>query len=198
MIDGPYPLEIPKAIAHAVRHMEDAGVANPARDARIFLARAINQPIDRLTLFLRDTLSVAQLQKFTADVQRRVNREPVSLITGRKEFYGRSFAVGPAVLTPRPETEFLIELALAEPFERVLDLGLGSGCILFTLLLEQRTPAWGLGTEVSPGALKVALRNRDAFALADKANICLGNWYDGIDDALPEGFPGFDLIVSNP
>lgn len=198
MIGDAYPADIPKALALSVQQMEDAGVANPARDARIFLARAIDQPIDRLALFMRDTLSDVQLQKFMADIQRRVDREPVSLITGRKEFYGRSFAVGPSVLTPRPETECLIELALAEPFELVLDLGLGSGCILFTLLLEQGSPAWGLGIEKSPAALRVAMDTRDAFDLAGRAVLCQGDWYSDIDDALPDGFSGFDLIVSNP
>ncbi len=198
MTGEPFSADIPSALSNAIGHMRAAGVPDPVRDARILLARAIDQPIDRLALFTQGTMSDRQARRFADDVRRRVNREPISLITGRKDFYGRSFAVGPAVLAPRPETECLIELALAERFERVLDLGTGSGCILFTLLLEQRTPAWGVGVEKCPDALMVAMENRDDFDLAVPPVLHRGDWYSGIENALPDGFPSFNLIVSNP
>ena len=180
-----------EAIRTAIADLTGAGVADPARDTRRLLAMVMGIDPARLTLHLHDSLSDKEEFAFFLHVQERCKRQPLSQIVGYREFYGRRFQVTPAVLDPRPDTEILVEAALAEPFERVLDLGTGSGCILLTLLAE--TPgAWGLGTDLSDKALDVARANRAALGLEGPAVLRQGNWWEAV-----EGGP-FDLIVSNP
>ena len=94
---------------------------------------------------------------FEAAIQKRLDRMPVAQIIGRRAFWKSDFQVSPGVLDPRPETETLIELALAEPFDKVLDLGTGSGCIIVSLLME-RPSARGVATDISVEAMRVAGR----------------------------------------
>ena len=121
----------------AISRLAAAGVPDAARDARRLLAHATGVGPDRLALILPEEIDTAKADAFEALIGRRVRREPVSHIVGVRAFYGREFLVTPDVLDPRPETETLIEVALAEPFTDVLDLGTGSGCILLTLLAER-------------------------------------------------------------
>lgn len=179
--------------AQASRQMTAAGVPEAGRDARRLLAHVLKVPAGRLTLFLPEEVAPEHQDRFNTLVQRRCAREPVSHLTGGRLFYGRDFLVTPDVLDPRPETETLIEAALALPFTRVLDLGTGSGCILLTLLAE-RESATGVGIDLSPEALTVARRNSTALGLKPRATFEAGSWYDPIKEhAAP-----FDLIVSNP
>jgi release factor glutamine methyltransferase len=137
------------------------------------------------------------LRELTA---RRIQREPMAYILGEREFWGLPFKVSPAVLVPRPDSETVIEAALAlladrdRPW-RILDLGLGSGCLLLTLLHEFRA-ARGVGLELSEAALAVARTNAAALGVGARAELLLGDWrQSGWRDRL--GDP-FDLLVSNP
>lgn len=126
--------------------------------------------------------------------ERRRGGEPVAYIVGRREFYGRDFSVSPAVLIPRPETEHLVDIALArligidEP--RVLDLGTGSGCLAITLALEC-PEARVVGIDASPDALAVATQNARELA-AGNVRFELGDWFAAVPDQC------FDVIVANP
>ncbi len=179
------------------RQLRAAGVPDPATDSRRLLAVAAGVPRDRLTLINEEVLGNEAAVAYQTAIDRRAKREPVSHISGTREFYGRQFAVGPEVLDPRPETETLIEIALREPFRTVLDLGTGSGCILLTLLAE-RPGTWGVGIEKSCAAWRVAADNRDALGLSGPAVLRVGDWYDGAETTVSTDFAGFDLIVSNP
>ncbi|MCL4134759.1 UNVERIFIED_CONTAM: hypothetical protein GTU68_043220 [Idotea baltica] len=138
-----------------------------------------------------DTVSPDQRADFDAKIAQRGAFQPVSQIIGMREFWGREFIVTPDVLDPRPDTETLIEAALALPApKRILDLGLGTGCILFTLLAQWHD-ASGVGIDISPDALAVARRNADALNVAQRADLRLGDWFENIDEK-------FDMIVSNP
>ncbi len=124
----------------------------------------------------------------------------MAYILGEREFWGLPFKVSPAVLVPRPDSETVIEAAVAlladrqRPW-RILDLGLGSGCLLLTLLREFPA-ARGVGLEVSEAALAVARANATALQVEDRAALLLGDWRQpGWRDPL--GGP-FDLLVSNP
>lgn len=137
------------------------------------------------------------LRQLTA---RRVQREPMAYILGEREFWGLPFKVSPAVLVPRPDSETVIEAALALLADRarrwrILDLGLGSGCLLLTLLREFPA-AEGVGLEASDAALNVARANAEALGVAGRARLLAGDW------RLPgwaETLDGpFDLLVSNP
>jgi release factor glutamine methyltransferase len=181
-----------QALTRAVTILRGAGIDDPARDARRLLAHVLQITPGRLTLVLPDPITEAQATAFDSLIQRRAVREPVSHLTGTRAFFGREFHVSSAVLDPRPETETLIERALATEFSRVLDLGTGSGCILLTLLAE-RPEAQGMGTDLSTDALAVAQANADRLGLRSRATWACGSWFD----AVPQDV-FFDLIVSNP
>jgi release factor glutamine methyltransferase len=131
---------------------------------------------------------------------RRIRREPMAYILGEREFWGLPFKVSPAVLVPRPDSETVIEAVLGLMPDRsrawrILDLGVGSGCLLLTLLREY-TRARGVGLEVSGEALAVAQHNAEALGVADRVRLVAGDWRQpGWTEALGGRF---DLVVSNP
>lgn len=179
-----------QAMAAAAARLRAAGVQDPARDARILLAHAARIEASRVTLIAPEDLDPDVAERFEQLVALRAVRVPVSHLLGEREFYGRRFKVSKEVLDPRPETETLIEAALAEPFERVLDLGLGSGCILVTLLAEM-PQATGLGVDLSEAACLQASANAVLHRVEARADIQQSDWFSNVTGR-------FDLIVSNP
>lgn len=179
-----------EALRRAVPVLEKAGVDDAARDARKLLAWSLGVDGAALAARIKDGLTDDQSTTFSEAIRRRANREPVSHITGVREFWGRTFYVTPDVLDPRPETELLVELALAEPFSRVLDLGTGSGAILISLLAD-RAEARGVGTDISDKAVLVAGSNAARHGVADRIVLPIADWFDDVGGQ-------FDLIVSNP
>lgn len=176
----------------AAGRLSAAGVEGAPRDVRLLLAHALGvEPVD-VILREMDAVDPVALTDFEAAVERRRQGEPVSRIRGWREFYGRRFVVTPDVLDPRPETELLVSEGIARlaPGGRVLDLGVGSGCILLSVLAE-RSDAAGVGVDVSEAALAVARRNAEALGVAGRVDLSPGSW----ESALPEGF---DLVLSNP
>jgi release factor glutamine methyltransferase len=136
-------------------------------------------------------LTESQDAQFDLLVARRALGHPVAYIVGTREFYGREFAVDPAVLIPRPETEFLVEAALARlgAAGDVVDLGTGSGAIAVTLACER--PGWNvLATDASEEALAIARAN--AARQSARISFALGRWYEAVPGAR------FDLVVANP
>ena len=163
---------------------------DPARDARVLLAHAAKVDASRVTLIAPEPLDPAIAERYDQLIALRAVRVPVSHLVGERAYYGRRFKVSGDVLDPRPETETLIEAALAEPFDKVLDLGTGSGCILITLLAE-RPDAQGIGTDLSEAACLQASQNAILHRVDGRLEIVCANWADGV------GGP-FDLLVSNP
>ncbi|HSG37822.1 MAG TPA: peptide chain release factor N(5)-glutamine methyltransferase [Paracoccaceae bacterium] len=183
-------MSVQAALVAATRRLIAADIPNAAGDVRALMAYALGIARDRLTLESSRALTPTEENRFQGYVDRRLMREPVSHILGRREFYGREFAVNADVLDPRPETEILIEAALQEQAGKILDLGTGSGCILLTLLAE--TPgAIGTGTDISQAACDVARANAISLGLARRATIQTTDWASGVEGP-------FDLIVSNP
>jgi len=170
-------------------------VDSPTIDARLLLEAAA--PVSRAEILADPHRSLAPdaADRLQAFVARRERREPVSLILGRKAFRTLMLDVRPGVLTPRPDTETLLDVVLAAyPPERaftVLDLGVGSGAILLAILAE-RPAARGLGVDVSEDALAVARDNAANLGLAGRAAFLRGDWTAGLDGA------SFDLAVANP
>lgn len=146
-----------------------------------------------------DTPTDAQSAAADALLSRRLAGEPIAYLVGAREFYGRPFEVSPAVLIPRPDTELLVELALAHmpPGQavEVLDLGTGSGCVAITLALE-RPLAQVTALDRSPAALAVAQRN--AARLDAPVEFLNSDWFAAFMPPRVLGARRFDLIVGNP
>ncbi|WP_028455627.1 peptide chain release factor N(5)-glutamine methyltransferase [Chitinilyticum litopenaei] len=160
-------------------------------DAQVLLLHVCRQNRAWLIAHGDEMASAAHAAAFAALSARRRAGEPVAYLVGTREFYGREFAVSPAVLIPRPDTELLVELALelAPPAARVVDLGTGSGCIPVTLKLE-RPDLFVSAVDVSPDALAVAMDN--ARRLGASVQFHESDWYAALAGQC------FDLIVSNP
>ena len=170
-------------------------VSDSARlDAEILLCQTIDMPRSYLFAHPEDELDDLTRDRFETLVRRRLDGEPMSYITGTREFWSRELLVSPATLVPRPETELVVELALREiPREadwRILDLGTGSGAIAISIAGE-RPLCDVTATDSSAEALAVA---RENVRQADLANvICIeGNW------TAPVNEQQFDIILSNP
>jgi release factor glutamine methyltransferase len=179
----------------AIEKLRAAGIETAELDARILLRNAL--AIDE-TKFLSSSNVLIPLEaqvKFERDLSRRTFGEPVARIVGYKEFWSSSFKLSPDTLVPRPETETIVEAALAafperDAVLRVLDLGTGSG-ILLAAILSERPDAAGIGVDHSSGALKVARGNLVSLGLGTRTQFICGDWADALRQS-------FDLVVANP
>ncbi len=178
-------------------HFAAKGIETPRLDAELLLAHALG--LRRLDLYLRyqEPVAADARARFRELIGQRVGaRVPVALLLGEKEFWSLSFSVTADVLTPRPDTETLVEAALArlpdaERAYRVLDVGTGSGAIALALAHE-KPRARITATDISPEALEVAGRNAEALGAADSVRFLRGDLFSPVQDEF------FDLIVSNP
>lgn len=177
-------------LSEAASRLDEAGVEGAGRDARRLLAHVLDVDTGTVPALEDGLLTPEAVARFHDGVARRAAREPLSHITGERDFWRHRFIVTPDVLDPRPETETLVELALSEPFERVLDLGTGSGCILISLLAA-RPEATGVGCDISPEAVLVAGANAERMGVVRRLVLPLSDWFDDVGGR-------FDLIVSNP
>jgi release factor glutamine methyltransferase len=187
-----------QAFVEAASVLRQAGIETPELDARLLLCDVAGLTHEAYIARAGDELAPEVAARLGASIARRLKREPVSRITGAREFYGRRFLVDPHALDPRPDTESLIEGALElverngwrkRPLE-LLDLGTGTGCILITLLAEL-PQATGLGTDISSGALALAAANARRLGVADRTSFIAGDWLEAIAGE-------FDLILANP
>jgi release factor glutamine methyltransferase len=175
--------------------LEAAGITGPVIDARLLVEAAAD--VTRVEIVTDPHRELTPEQEATLEdyLTRRANREPVSHILGRKGFWKIMLGVTKDVLTPRPDTETVVEYSLREFPEhaawRILDLGVGSGAILLALLAE-RPAAKGLGVDVSEEALAVARDNAASLGLANRVALLRGDWTAGLEG------DAFDLVVSNP
>jgi release factor glutamine methyltransferase len=196
MRDISAPLTYTQAHQHAATLLAKAGIETPKRDARVLLCEAAG--IDHAAL-LRDPDArlgddaAARLQAF---IERRLAREPVSRILGRREFWGLTLRISPDVLDPRADTETLVAAAVetlrdrrGEPL-RILDLGTGSGALLCACLSEFPR-AFGVGVDRSEAGCRIAHDNLAACGLAKRGAIVCGHWGEALAG-------GFDLVVANP
>ena len=163
------------------------------RDAELLLLHTCGLTRAELLTHPDREVTELQLSEYRAAIARRARHEPVQYITGTQEFYCRPFAVTPAVLIPRPETEHLVEAALAIRPEsrRILDIGTGSGILAVTLALEL-PQASITATDVSNDALAIAKQNAQALGAADRIRFAVSDLFAAIADQR------FDCIVSNP
>jgi release factor glutamine methyltransferase len=188
-------LNLVQAWSLAKKRLDEAGVAGPVIDARLLVEAAAEATRADIVTDPYRALTPEQEARLDDYLSRRVRREPVSHILGRKGFWKIMLQVTPDVLTPRPDTETVVEYVLRDFPEHaawnVLDLGVGSGAILLSILAE-RPAAKGLGVDVSEEALAVARENAANLGLAGRMALLRGDWAWGLGDET------FDLVVSNP
>ena len=180
-------------------HFRKLGLATPLLDAEILLASALGTTRLRLYTEYQKLVEPEERARFRALVERRSRKEPVAYITGRREFYSLDLEVIPAVLVPRPETEHLVEAALAElkarapeAETRLLDLGTGSGNIAIAIAVNAPSVCID-AVDSSSAALEVAARNARAHKVEDRIRFHEGDFLSG----APSGAL-YDVIVSNP
>lgn len=184
--------DVAAALRAAAQRLE--ATSDTARlDAEVLMAHALD--VTRSDLLLRHMRDPAPAG-FAALVERRAGHEPVAYITGRQEFFGLPFAVSPAVLIPRGDSEVLVETALAVRPEarRVLDCGTGSGALLLAVLAGL-PGAQGIGTDRSAAALAVAQANAASLDLAARTEFRLSDW---TQPGWADDLGCFDLILANP
>jgi len=192
----------PGTLGHAVDQgaadLAAAGIDTARLDARVLTAHVLGREASFVLTHPDAVLSAAEQDAARRLIARRAAHEPVSRILGEKEFWSLAFRVTEATLTPRPETETLVEDALARIREngregealRLLDLGTGTGCLLLAVMSELPR-ATGLGIDISAEAVAVAADNARKLGLDDRARFQVGDWAAGL--AGP-----FDVILSNP
>lgn len=188
------------ALHGAIAALQSAGIAEAATDARILTAATLG--LDRVALLTAGerVLTVEETARVTDAITRRAQHEPVARILGRREFWGLNFSLNAATLVPRPDSETLIEAALAlfpdkQAPLRILDLGTGSGCLLLALLHEFPN-ATGLGVDCAAEAVKQATDNAASLGLTARAGFTVADW--NAPEFMRVVTPPYDLIISNP
>jgi release factor glutamine methyltransferase len=188
-------LSLVKAWQSAKQRLQAAGITGPVIDARLLVEAAAGATRADIITDPQRVLTPAQEETLEDYLARRERREPVSHILGRKGFWKIMLNVTPDVLTPRPDTETVVEYVLRDFPEHapwsILDLGVGSGAIILAILAE-RPAARGLGLDVSEEALAVARDNAAHLGLAGRLALLRGDWTEGLAEA------SFDLVVCNP
>ncbi|MCB0166820.1 MAG: peptide chain release factor N(5)-glutamine methyltransferase [Anaerolineae bacterium] len=194
-------------LTHARQQLADAGCDSPRLDAELLLAHILGRERTWLYRYPQAEVSKANLAAFLKLIDRRVQREPVAYLIGHKAFYGLDFVVTPDTLIPRPETELLVETAIAwagasiraqaeasthsqKPQYSIVDVGTGSGCIAVTLA-KMVSEAHVTAVDLSDRALAVAHLNAERHEVADRMTFLIG-------DLLASLRAPVDLIASNP
>jgi release factor glutamine methyltransferase len=183
------------ALTAASAALAAAGIEAARREARLLIATALATDLSGVVGFPERRLDAAEASRLAGLVARRAAREPAARLLGRREFWSLDFAVSPETLVPRPDSESVIEAALAEISDRaaplrLLDLGTGTGCLLLALLSELPA-ATGIAVDIATGAAATARDNACALGLDGRAGFLVGSWAAAIAGE-------FDLIVANP
>lgn len=182
-------------LCQAGQVLRAAGIESPRLEARLLLAHAMGCREEDLLRDARAAVPAGAAQAFGAALRRRLAHEPMAQILGRQGFWTLELEVSRVTLIPRPDSEAVVEAALAAfpdrgAIGRVLDLGTGTGALLLALLSEV-PGAWGVGVDIAPEAAALAARNAAANGLARRAVFLAGDWAEAISGR-------FELVVSNP
>ena len=174
--------------------LAEGGIETNSLDARIILREIFNFDEKELILNSDLILSESKISKVQKIITRRLNFEPVSKIFGKRDFYNSTFSISDDVLDPRPETENIVEIAnnfiLEKGYESFIDLGTGSGCIILSILKENKNLT-AVGVDISIDAINIAKKNSKDMNLEKRSSFLVSNWLSSI-------YSSYDLIISNP
>jgi len=192
-------LESSKALAQAkqILALNLEGVSNVGLDSLILLTHALSLSKEQIIFNPQRQLSEAEEKNFFDLVNRRAAREPISHLIGKREFFGEDFLVTKDVLDPRPDSETLIESVLKKfpnlaQDLKILELGVGSGCLIVTLL-KAYVNATGIAVDISKKALAVAKKNSEKHQVSSRLKLLESDLFSAANRAEK-----FDLIISNP
>ena len=177
-------------LALGQQKLKQADIDTAGRDARLLAAAAMDINTAQVTLKALDHVSKQQQDHFESMIEQRRSFKPVSRILGKRQFWNRWFEISPDVLDPRGDSEVLVNLALQQKADRILDLGTGSGILALTLLSEW-PDALAVGADICEKALLIAQRNAAQLEVSDRFQAQKSDWFEAIGGQ-------FDLIVSNP
>ena len=183
-------MKLKEVLADTAIKLSKSGIEGAARDARILTAFALEIPISELSLKINQQVSEKIIVELEKLILRRINREPISKILGRRDFWGRTFSINENVLDPRGDTETLIDFVIEKPVKSVLELGTGSGAIAVTLACEWKE-VHVTATDISENALSLAKINAEKFNVQNKIHFLTSDWFENVKGA-------YDLIISNP
>lgn len=186
---------IRESLEEGVNILKKTDIESYRIDARLLLAKALGYPIEEVIIKYDEEIESESRNRFLDFIERRAKKEPLSYITGVREFYGMDFAVDHNVLIPRPDSEVLVEGVLnsfdnADRIE-VLELGVGSGCLLLSILKNMKN-ASGVAVDIKEGAIDIAKKNYKNLQLDNEVEFVLKDWSSFKMNRK------FDLIISNP
>ena len=182
-----------KTIKKASQILKNQNIHSHELDAQIILSEIMGVKREYLITNNEIIISKKIMEKYDMDIKRRIKREPIAYITGKKEFWSEDFIVNHDILIPRPETELLIYKIISffkNKTINILDIGTGSGCILLSILKELNSSR-GTGIDISPKAIRMAKINSKNLNLINRSNF-------KVFDLSKFSIGKYDLIVSNP
>lgn len=188
-------MKILELFNNSVKLLDSVGIKTSKLDVKILLAHLLNIDSKELILHFNKNVKQEFIDNFNKLLLRRINREPIANILNKKLFWDYSFFVDQNVLTPRNDSETLIEAVLSHYKNKnqelkILDLGTGSGCLILTLLKIYKN-ANGIGIDINEKSLQIAKKNAKLLEIDNRISFIKNNWNDNIDDK-------FDIIISNP
>jgi len=178
----------------STNQLKKAGIDNADLDAKILIGHILNYDRAQLITKSENEISQKNTDEINALIKRRLSREPVARILGKREFWGLPFKLNKYTLEPRPDSEILVETAIKllknNDRKHILDIGTGTGCLLLSILSEIKD-ATGIGIDISKNAIKQAKENAENLNLEKRSSFKISNWLENINET-------FDLIISNP
>lgn len=187
-------MKILELYKNSSKELEQQGILTSKLDVKILLSYLLNIDSKELIMYFNQHIEQKFINTFNQLLKRRLNREPIANIVNKKSFWSYDFFVNENVLTPRNDSEILIEAVLSnynnmQEGLKILDLGTGSGCLVLSLLKMYKN-ASGLAVDISEKALKVARQNAENLKI-NNIKFLKNNWNDNIEEK-------FDIIISNP
>ncbi len=187
-------LSIQEYLRQATQQLLNVGIDTARLDARILLEFVTGFSAEKLLINTKSELAVQKANHYQELIRQRLNFKPIAYIIGRKEFYGLDFAVNENVLIPRPDSECLVESAIKYAkqcnFKNILELGVGSGCLLLSILSNLSPEIEATAVDISAEAIAITKQNYQRLGLKNQIEFLVQNWGDNLKK--------YDCIISNP